>query len=64
METTGPRLITAKYRGKCSVCKGDIEAGTPIFWDKASKTVSHEQCPDKELFRGEEDSGEKEDDWP
>lgn len=63
METSGPRLITAKYAGKCSVCKGKIEVGTPIFWDKTEKTVSHEQCPDKNLF-GEEEKNDDEEEWP
>lgn len=36
--------ITAKFPGKCSECGQRIAPGDRIDWDKAAKTVRHENC--------------------
>jgi SWI/SNF-related matrix-associated actin-dependent regulator 1 of chromatin subfamily A len=33
--------ITARYPGRCSRCRGRIEAGETVNWDRRTRTVSH-----------------------
>ena len=39
-------LQSLKFPGKCCECNTTIEKGEPAFWDKDSKTVKHEVCPE------------------
>jgi len=36
------RLINSRFRGKCAVCAGEIEAGAQIYWKR--REAVHVAC--------------------
>ena len=36
------RLINSRFRGKCAVCEGEIEAGAQIYWKR--REAVHVAC--------------------
>lgn len=36
--------MIAKWAGKCSLCKGPVQAGDDVHYDAEAKTVQHWEC--------------------
>lgn len=40
-QSHAPRVLTAKYPGKCACCGGDIKAGEIVEWIGATRQLFH-----------------------
>ncbi len=42
------KLMQSKYEGICSVCRGKIDIGASIWYDKLDRTAMHHDCRPQE----------------